>query len=129
MLGPSDDHRDRAGHDGAAEHPSFKGGEPADFQGSLLCQEQSVEGTKPVPFFGTFDDLVDVYRNFSETAFESKDESAAWSPSYYVANNGTETKRGYENIAFIRNVILDFDGGDLTPEQFVAFFPAGAGDS
>ncbi|WP_262273425.1 hypothetical protein [Microvirga yunnanensis] len=91
------------------------------FQGTFFANKFSKEG---VPFEGSFDDLVALYRDFSEQESESKEGLSAYSPSMYVANNGAETSRGYHNIAYVRNIILDFDGGDLTPEAFSALFPS-----
>ena len=32
-------------------------------------------------------------------------------------------KRGKENIVYMRSLVLDFDGGDLSPEDFATIFP------
>jgi hypothetical protein len=93
----------------------------ADFQGTFFESAGAKVGDAGE---GSFNEFVKLLRDLSATTFESKDISPAWSPSHYVPYNGTETKRGYSNIAYARNIALDFDGGTLTPDQFAAFFPS-----
>lgn len=74
-----------------------------------------------------FDELVASMRDLSGQAHPSKDSCWLWSPSHFIPDtpnwNPENTRRGYVNIAYCRHIILDNDGGDLTPEQFVAIFP------
>jgi hypothetical protein len=90
------------------------------FQGTLFNTKMEKTGDEIV---GTFDDLIGLYRKFAKVKYPSKDECPAYSPSHYVANNSA-TSRGYDNIAFTRNIILDYDGGEMAPQDFAAIFPA-----
>jgi len=57
-------------------------------------------------------------------SYPDKQSPPLWSPSLYVARKDVGSRRGYANIAYVRHIGLDNDGGDLSPEQFAALFPA-----
>ncbi|MCK2056635.1 DEAD/DEAH box helicase family protein [Methylobacterium sp. 37f] len=97
------------------------GGVKRNFLGTIFDTKFSRTGEA---LYGTFDDLVGIYREYSGIMYSSKGDCPAYSPSLYVANSGTTTSRGYDNIAYTRHIILDVDGGTMMPEDFATVFPA-----
>jgi hypothetical protein len=53
----------------------------------------------------------------------AKEQNPLISPSIFDPHLGTGTKRGKANIVYCRNIWLDFENGDLKPEEFSALFP------
>jgi hypothetical protein len=100
--------------------------DPTHFHGTIF--EADLQATEGEPFVDpSFDELAALMRDLSRQAHPSKDSCWLWSPSHFIPDtpnlNPENTRRGYVNIAYCRHIILDNDGGDLTPEQFVAIFP------
>ncbi len=75
----------------------------------------------------SFDGVVADFRDLSQERHARKEDCWLWSPAYFVPitrNDNPQGKRcGYVNMAYARHIILDNDGGDLSPEQFAALFP------
>ena len=56
--------------------------------------------------------------------FPRKEDIGAISPAIFDPNRpGATTIRGRDNIVYVRHLFLDFENGDLRPEQFAALFP------
>jgi hypothetical protein len=53
----------------------------------------------------------------------AKEQNPLISPSIFDPIVATGTKRGKANILYVRNIWLDFENGDLKPEEFSALFP------
>jgi hypothetical protein len=54
----------------------------------------------------------------------TKDDLRLISPAIFdPARPGTTKNRGLENIVYLRHLWLDFEDGDLRPEEFAALFP------
>jgi len=100
--------------------------DPAHFHGTVF--EADLQATEGEPLiYSSFNEFADLMRELSGESHASKNSCWLWSPSHFIPDtpndNPANTRRGYVNIAYCRHIILDNDGGDLTPEQFVAFFP------
>lgn len=91
------------------------------FQGSFHPADVTVAA--PVSHFAdSFDELVSIFRESSEERHAAKGDCLLWGPAHFVDRVGGHA-RAYANIAYCRHVVLDNDGGDLTPEQFAMSFP------
>lgn len=91
-------------------------------QGSIFENGRFDNIAKPLE--GPFDGLVDLLRTYSTLQVDDKTKLAAFSPARYIAGNGlTQKKKGNENLVFAKNIGLDFDGGDMEPDEFAATFP------
>jgi hypothetical protein len=53
----------------------------------------------------------------------SKDQNILFSPAIFDPNAAKPTSRGLANIVYLKNLVLDFEEGDLRPEQFPELFP------
>jgi hypothetical protein len=71
----------------------------------------------------TDDDLVEMLRRFHEFRSPTKESNYLFSPAIFDLNRAKETKRGRANIAYLRNVVLDFENGELRPEELADIFP------
>lgn len=98
----------------------------AEFQGTFFLANLHENVGHAVPY-ASFEDLVAVFRDLSRERHAAKDECYLWSPAHYVPKtrnfNPDGIRCGYVNMAIARHIILDNDGGDLTPERFAALFP------
>lgn len=69
------------------------------------------------------EEFIQLLREIYERKISSKHENYLFSPAHFDANiEGVETKRGKENIKYIRGIWLDNDGGDLTHQKFSTIF-------
>jgi hypothetical protein len=98
----------------------------AHFHGTIF--EADLMAKEGEPFVDpSFDELAALMRDMSRDTHSTKKDCWLWSPSHFIPRtpneNPEKTRRGYINIAYCRHIILDNDGGDLTPEKFVAIFP------
>ena len=53
----------------------------------------------------------------------SKDENFLFSPAIFDPDRSAGTNRGKANIAYLRHVVQDFEGGELKPEELPNLFP------
>lgn len=53
----------------------------------------------------------------------AKEAAGLISPAHFVPTKAAGTARGLDNIAYVRGIWLDNDGGDLTPDAFAGLFP------
>jgi hypothetical protein len=66
---------------------------------------------------------------FHEMTYASKDAVKLFSPAIFdpnraaISTSGKSTRRGLGNIIYMQNLVLDFENGDLRPEQFPQLFP------
>jgi hypothetical protein len=67
--------------------------------------------------------FVTALKAFSRHSRDSKDGYALISPSVFDPGKVKDTKRGLDNIVYTRHLWLDFEDGDLTPEELAALFP------
>ena len=58
-----------------------------------------------------------------EREVESKTANPLFSPAIFDPTLGTDSKRGRDNILYLRNVVLDFENGELTPQKLPDLFP------
>jgi hypothetical protein len=72
---------------------------------------------------GEFDDFVDFLRRCQEREIGSKEEISLFSPAIFDPTKAERTKRGTQNIVYLRNIVMDFEDGLLTPLELPALFP------
>lgn len=72
---------------------------------------------------GSTRDFIDFLKQCSEQSVHSKESVPLFSPATFDPAKAEETNRGLANIVSIRNIVLDFENGDLRPETFPDFFP------
>jgi hypothetical protein len=53
----------------------------------------------------------------------SKDENFLFSPAIFDPDRSARTNRGKANIAYLRHLVQDFEGGELKPEELPNLFP------
>jgi hypothetical protein len=53
----------------------------------------------------------------------SKDENFLFSPAIFDPDRSPGTNRGKANIAYLRHVVMDFEDGELRPEELPNLFP------
>jgi hypothetical protein len=54
---------------------------------------------------------------------KSKKDLYLFSPAIFDPNSSTEKTRGKENILYLRHVVLDFENGELQPDELPRLFP------
>ncbi len=97
--------------------------------GSLLplsaCLFKSINSPTPLRYVSceTDEAFVQFLRNCHRNEWLSKGDNYLFSPAIFDPKLSTETKRGVANIVCIRNVVLDFESGDLSPEEVPLIFP------
>lgn len=65
----------------------------------------------------TDDDLVEMLRDVHDNCNPSKESNCLFSPAIFDPNLAKETKRGRANIVHLAFVALDFENGELRPEE------------
>ena len=67
--------------------------------------------------------FIELLRDIYKRQIASKHENYLFSPAHFDTNkHGVETKRGKDNICYMRGIWLDNDGGDLTYDTFAKIF-------
>lgn len=70
------------------------------------------------------DQLFDFLRDRSAMEFSDKFDNSPFSPAFFdKAIAPDRSPRGRQNIAYMRHVCLDNDGGGISPDEFAALFP------
>ena len=72
---------------------------------------------------GDNDRLVEALHDIWSGEILFKEDNYLISPSVFDPALSPDTKRGLENIVYCRHVWLDFENGDLRPEEFPRVFP------
>jgi hypothetical protein len=73
--------------------------------------------------FDTLDGFEQTLKETHERAIVSKANNHLICPAFFDASKSRITARGNENVVFATGVWLDFDGGDLRPDDFARLFP------
>ena len=71
---------------------------------------------------GDVDFFVDALKTFHRRQLPSKEENYLIAPAIFDPSRGIK-KRRRENIVYLRHVWLDFENGDLRPDELAALFP------
>jgi hypothetical protein len=69
------------------------------------------------------DAFVGFLRRCHERQTNSKDENFLFSPAIFDPGLSPGTNRGKANIAYLRHVVMDFEDGELRPEELPNLFP------
>ncbi len=71
------------------------------------------------------DTFVQYLKTFHARTLQTKEENILISPSVFdpKQSTGDGKKRGYNNIVYVRNIWLDFENGDLHPDEFPKLLP------
>lgn len=70
------------------------------------------------------EDFIDALHNiWSENVLASKEANQLISPALFDPALSPHHDRGLENIVYCRHLYLDFENGDLKPEEFPKLFP------
>lgn len=72
---------------------------------------------------GDVDFFVDALRSFHKRKLPSKEDNLLISPAVFDPNKTTGTRRGRDNIVYLRHLWLDFEQGDLKPSELAELFP------
>jgi hypothetical protein len=124
--------RDCCGEEGEREGQDLraeKGIKPITNFGSQLCSA-TLYPAKNSPFptgyledHGDIEFYIKFLKSFHGRQLASKEQNYLISPAVFDPNRGIHTKRGLENIVYVRHLWLDFEDGDLLPEEVAALFP------
>jgi hypothetical protein len=74
-------------------------------------------------------DFLKLLRALHERILDKKDDNMLFSPAIFdpskivIDDGGVRRRKARGNIVELRNMVLDFDGGDLKPEQIPVLFP------
>lgn len=99
-----------------------------DCQGTIYRKIQSSDPSWYVSCNGD-DNFIDLLNGFHRRELTNKDDNLLISPAIFdpaiSAKNadGKATKRGRGNIVYCCHLWLDFEKGDLSPEEFAGLFP------
>src|SRR5688572_26240270 len=69
------------------------------------------------------DSFIAGLRNLHTRVLAAKEDAGVFSPAQFEADTAADTSRGLDNVRHVRGIWLDNDGGDLSPKEFVSFFP------
>jgi hypothetical protein len=69
------------------------------------------------------DAFVGFLRRCHERRTNSKNENYLFSPAIFDPGRSAGANRGKANIAYLRNIVLDFENGELKPEELPNLFP------
>ena len=69
------------------------------------------------------DAFVGLLRKCHERQTNSKEDNYLFSPAIFDPNRSAGTNRGKDNIAYLQNIVLDFENGELRPEELPILFP------
>jgi hypothetical protein len=72
---------------------------------------------------GEIEAFIAFLRICHERRTNSKDENFLFSPAIFDPDRSAGTNRGKANIAYLRNIVLDFENGELRPEELPNLFP------
>jgi hypothetical protein len=67
--------------------------------------------------------FVEFLRDRHKDRFGAKEENILFSPAIFDPHLPTGKRRGRGNILYLQNVVLDFENGDLKPEELPKLFP------
>jgi hypothetical protein len=71
---------------------------------------------------GEIEAFIDFLRKCHERQANSKDENFLFSPAIFDPHRSAGTNRGSANIAYLRHIVLDFENGELRPEELPDLF-------
>jgi hypothetical protein len=79
----------------------------------------------PLCYFRWINDetFVEVLKTLHHRDLKTKEQNFLISPAVFDPTLAADTRRGNENIVYLRNLWLDFEKGDLQPEEFPLLFP------
>ncbi len=69
------------------------------------------------------DDFIELLRELHRRCLKTKDGNKLISPAIFDPEKCEGSKRAVGNIVFVRGLWLDFEGGDLRPDEFADLFP------
>jgi hypothetical protein len=72
---------------------------------------------------GEIETFIGFLRKCHERRTNSKNENYLFSPAIFDPDRSAGTNRGKANIAYLRHVVLDFENGELRPEELPNLFP------
>jgi hypothetical protein len=72
---------------------------------------------------GEIETFIGFLRKCHERRTNSKNENYLFSPAIFDPDRSAGTNRGKANIAYLRNIVLDFENGELRPEELPNLFP------
>jgi hypothetical protein len=100
--------------------------DPNDFQNILLAGTlyESKRSALPLRYIrGSSDgDMLDFLAGAFRRRPPSKDDNFLISPAVFNPNLGRRY-RAFENILYLRHIWLDFEDGEISPDEFAALFP------
>ena len=72
---------------------------------------------------GETDAFVGFLRRCHERRTNSKNENFLFSPAIFDPDRSSGTNRGKANIVYLRHIVMDFEDGELRPEELPNLFP------
>jgi hypothetical protein len=130
----------RAYSDSRTQVDAISGGDPCaaegcneggsilpDFKQAICCGTfyDRTTATQPIAYLRHLKDeeIAAIFEGYNEKRWPSKDKIPLISPAVFDPNLPTGKKRGRDNIVYLCHVWLDFENGDLRPEEFPKLFP------
>ncbi|MGJ0508329.1 MAG: DEAD/DEAH box helicase family protein [Methylocystis sp.] len=101
--------------------PSRAGNAPSCFV-TLHKEKDAFERDDFFPWYGTIEEFLQFLREQHKAVIEEKSESVFFNPCLFDPPEGAEGYRRKDYFVASSMMVLDFDGGDLSPEKFEEIF-------
>ncbi len=97
--------------------------EPMTSHGTYFESKYSSEAMA-LAYHSSDDEFIAALSALARQTIPNKESALLISPATYDPDLGgsSSTKRGLANVQYVRGLWFDFDGGDLTPEEFARIF-------
>lgn len=85
----------------------------------------NIKSSKPEAYLScaSADDFAEAMAVAHSRVVESKTANPLFSPAVFDPDRSQESNRGRDNILYLQNIVLDFEGGDLRPDELPRLFP------
>jgi hypothetical protein len=96
--------------------------------GTQLCSAsifKAVNSPNPIGYVSgeNINSFADWLRDLHSHQISAKDDNFLFSPAIFDPDRVHGSKRGLSNIVYLRHIVLDFENGDLRPEELPKLFP------
>lgn len=91
------------------------------FRGSIFANIRATECTRVLKT--SLVEFESVLEKLSKREIPTKEENGLLSPSLFDPSRSEQTSRGKENFLIANGIWLDFDGGDIGPNDFASMYP------
>ena len=70
-----------------------------------------------------FDEFVELLKGLHSRTLDCKESSGLVAPAIFDPSRATDSNRGLHNIVYLQHIWMDFEKGDLKPEEVSKLFP------